>query len=66
MLALLITAPTSALGVVAAVAAVDVPVIAPAAEEEEAPAPIKSAKNLPEIVHSRASTAGNSTTAADS
>lgn len=66
MLALLSTAPTSALGVVAPVAAVDVPVVAPAAEEEEPPASIKSAENLPEIVHSRASTAGNSTTAADS
>jgi hypothetical protein len=56
---------SDALGVMAAVHAVDVAPVAVAAEVEHPPAAIHTTLNLPQIVHSRGSTAGNSTTVGD-
>ena len=56
---------SDALGVMAAVNAVHVAPIAVAAEVEHLPAAIHTTLNLPQIAHSRESTAGNSTTVGD-
>lgn len=66
MLSLLGAAAIGEGGVMTPVGAVDVPTVAAAAEVEQPPAVVESAENLPEIVHSPSTTAGNSATARDS
>lgn len=56
----------SSLHIVATPRTVHLPPIAVPAEKEHPPAVIQTTLNLPQIVHSRGSTARNSTTAVDS
>lgn len=66
MLSLLLPPVCSTLSIVASVHAVDVPPIAAPAQVEHLAAIIHNALNLPQIVHSRGPTAGNSATSMDS